>query len=136
MDYRVFVSHGGGDSFLVSDYFVPKLENSGAGVFVDSGEIEHGDDFRTRLIDELRITDELFVLLTTTSIERPWVFAEVGAMIMSGKRIVPVRYGPTDEHLQGLGILSLLGNVALLELHDVDGYVAQLTQRVAERNNG
>ncbi|MEM1161401.1 MAG: toll/interleukin-1 receptor domain-containing protein [Pseudomonadota bacterium] len=135
MTYAVFLSHGGEDTFLVEDYILPKLMLSGADVFLDKGEILFGDDFRAILIDALRSADELVVLLTVTSIERPWVFAEIGAAVVAKKRIVPIRYGPQEEQLQSLGILSLLGNVGLLEFRDLDTYVIELAQRVEERNN-
>src|SRR3977135_3391998 len=44
--YRIFVSHGGSDTYIDEQFIKPKILNSGASVFVDAGMIEYGDDFR------------------------------------------------------------------------------------------
>lgn len=133
--YRIFFSHGGDDTYIVQHFLKPKVEQSGAGVFLDAGKIEYGDDFRGTILKELSICDELLVLFTKSSLRRPWVLAEVGATLISDKRIVAVLYGPTPSELQELGILSLLGHSHVLLLDDFDSYVEQLTRRVRERGH-
>lgn len=130
--YKVFISHGGDDTFIVNKYLKPDVEGSGAEVFLDAGKIKYGDDFREKILSELSACDELMVLFTPSSILRPWVIAEVGATIIRDKRIVPIRYGPTELELQELGIMSLLGTTSMLEMDDFDSYVKQLTERVRE----
>lgn len=130
--YRVFISHGGDDTFVVKELLRPKVESSGATVFVDAGTIDYGDDFRDLIFRELSLCDELLVLLTHSSLRRPWVLAEVGAVLVRSKRVVAVRYGPTELDLQETGFLSLLGTRSLLRLDDFDEYLKQLHRRVAE----
>jgi hypothetical protein len=130
--YRIFFSHGGEDTYIVEHFLKPKVEKSGALVFVDAGKIEYGENFRETILDELEKFDELLVLFTKSSLKRPWVFAEVGAAIIRRKRIVAIVYGPTEEELRDIGILSLLGEIKLLKLDDFDRYVDQLSQRVRE----
>jgi hypothetical protein len=129
--YRIFFSHGSDDTFIVKEFLKPKVESSGASVFLDAGLIEYGDDFREIIFRELSLCDELLVLLTPSSLQRPWVIAEIGATLVCSKRVVAIRYGPTESELQGLGILSLLGTKSLLRMEDFDEYVKQLTRRVA-----
>jgi hypothetical protein len=133
--YRLFFSHGGDDTFVVKEFLKPKVETSGASVFLDAGRLEYGDDFRQTILKELAGADELLVLLTPSSIKRPWVIAEIGAALVRGKRIVAVRYGPSEAELQELGILSLLGTKTLLRMEDFDEYVVQLARRVAGNSN-
>lgn len=133
--YRLFFSHGGDDTFIVKEFLKPKVEGSGAVVFLDAGRLEYGDDFRATIFDELVRTDELLVLLTPSSLRRPWVIAEIGAILLRGKRVVAVRYGPSETELQELGILSLLGTKTLLRMDQFDAYVHQLTSRVAESHD-
>ena len=133
--YRLFFSHGGDDTFVVKEFLKPKVESSGAVVFLDAGRLEYGDDFRQTILEELACADELLVLLTPSSIKRPWVIAEIGAALVRGKRIVAVRYGPSEVELQELGILSLLGTKTLLRMEDFDEYVVQLARRVAGNSN-
>ena len=133
--YRLFFSHGGDDTFIVKEFLRPKVESSGAEVFLDAGRVDYGDDFRETIFFELTRSDELLVLLTPSSIRRPWVTAEIGAMLVREKRVVAVRYGPSESELQELGILSLLGAKTLLRMEDLDEYVIQLGRRVIGRNN-
>jgi hypothetical protein len=130
MPYRVFFSHGGDDTYVVEEFLKPKVESSGATVFVDSGTIDFGDDFRKVILAQLSSFDELLVLLTPSSLRRPWVFAEVAAAVFREKRIVAVTYGPTESELQALGVLSLLGTKTLLKMNEFDKYVMQLAARV------
>jgi hypothetical protein len=133
--YRVFFSHGGGDTYIVNNFLRPRVEGSGARVFVDAGEIRYGDDFRRTVLDELDRCHELLVLLTPTSVERPWVFAEIGAALVRGVRVVVLQYGVTEERLHALGILSLLGTNKLLVLDNFDNYVSELKVRVENGRN-
>ena len=134
--YRLFFSHGGDDTYIVEHFLKPKVEGSGAAVFLDAGRIEYGDDFRQLILAELTQCDELLVLFTQSSLRRPWVLAEVGATLIRSRRIVAITYGPTEGELQQLGVLSLIGNSSLLKLEDFDDYVEQLTGRVEARTNG
>jgi hypothetical protein len=128
--YRLFFSHGGDDAYVVEHFLKPKVESSGAKVFLDAGQIQYGDDFRQMILAELAQCEELLVLFTRSSLRRPWVLAEVGATLIRSKRIVAITYGPTEAELQELGVLSLLGTNSLLRLEDFDSYVNQLHARV------
>jgi hypothetical protein len=123
MPYRLFFSHGGDDTYVVEHFLKPKVETSGATVFLDAGRIEYGDDFRQLILSELALCNELLVLFTRSSLRRPWVLAEIGAALIRNKRVVAITYGPTEGELQELGVLSLLGTKRLLKLEDFDGYV-------------
>ena len=117
--------------YTVSHLFKPKVEAAGASVFVDAGEIQYGDDFRNTILDELERCDELLILLTRSSIRRPWVFAELGAALIRKIRIIAVVYAVSEEELRSEGVLSLLGSNNLLPIEKFDQYIDQLTQRVA-----
>lgn len=134
--YRVFFSHGGEDTYIVNDFFCPKVRASGAEVFVDEGEVSYGDDFRDIVFRQLEICDELLVLLTPSSVQRPWVFAELGAAILRGIHVVAIRYGVSEEELRRLGVLSILGTKKLLVPAECDKYVEQLQNRVQDKYHG
>ena len=121
---------------MVTELFRPKVGASGAEVFIDDGEIAYGDDFRDIVFQQLRICDELLILLTPSSIQRPWIFAELGAAIHRDVHVVAIRYGLSEDRLRELGILSILGTKRLLILKDFDKYVEQLRTRVREKLNG
>jgi TIR domain len=134
--YRLFFSHGGDDTYIVEEFLKPKVEGSGATVFLDAGKIEYGDDFRKQILAELAQCDELLVLFTQSSLRRPWVLAEVGATLVRDRRVVAIMYGPTESELQALGVFSLIGNGSFLQLEKFDEYVQQLQHRVEAHNGG
>ncbi len=130
--YKVFLSHGSEDSFIVEETLLPAIEKSGASVFVDSKIIHYGDDFRRIILSELKNCEELLVLITKSSLQRPWVIAEIGAALICNKRVVAIKYGPDEVELQQKGVLSLLGTVNILPLdkRNFKGYIKQLKARV------
>lgn len=129
--YRIFFSHGKADVFFVKS-LKPQLEKTGAQVFFDAGDIEHGENIRKKIISELDRCDELFVLFTQSSFTRPWLGAEIGAFIVNKKKIIPFNYGVSQTDLQECGLVSLLGNIRIAPMKEVefDNYVKQLRKRV------
>lgn len=134
--YRVFFSHGSEDVYIVSDFLAPQVRSTDAEVFVDNGAIHYGDDFRHTVFAELERCDEVLVLLTPSSVRRPWVFAELGAAGLRRLRVVALRYGVSMQKLQQLGILSILGSNLPIVIDDMNDYVEQLRVRVQHRANG
>jgi hypothetical protein len=133
--FRVFLSHGSGDTYIVEKTLRPLVETSGASVFVDSGALVYGDDFRQTIIAELEQCHEILVLITPTSITRPWIFAELGASLIRKVRVVIVNYGVLESTLHEKGILSILGTKLFLDINKFDSYIEQLTQRVNAKDN-
>jgi hypothetical protein len=127
--YRVFVSHGGGDGFIVR-HVAPEIEQAGAICFLDKGQIKYGDDFRRRIFEELYACNELLILLTPSSINRPWIFAELGVAISRGIRTVAVVYSLDEAELQAKGIMSLIGTNHYVELDAIGLYYEELRARV------
>lgn len=113
----------------------PRMSEAGASVFLDLVDVKYGDNFRAQILDQLATANELCVLLTRTSILRPWVFAELGVAVSRGIHIVAVVYGVLESELQANGVLSILGTNSYLEMDDFDIYVKQLEARVKEFGN-
>jgi hypothetical protein len=128
--YRVFLSHSGNDTYLCENFFRPKIEHAGATLFLDSGKILYGDDFRKIIFSELAGCHELLILLTPASLSRPWIFAEMGASLALGKRVCAMRYGTTEAELHEKGILSILGTSNIPAIDHFDLYIQQLGNRV------
>jgi hypothetical protein len=105
--------------------------DAGAEAFLDIYDIETGDDFDARLLDEVRACDELLVLLTPFSARRAWVFTEIGAAWGQGKRISAVLYGLSlkdldDDNAGGAGPLRARH---VRDLNDFDQYLRELAKR-------
>lgn len=132
--YRIFLSHGHGDNYLTEKLIKPKLIAAGAVVFVDL-DLEGGADFRARVFDELSVADELCVLLTPTSVKRPWIYAELGVAIHRDITVVSLIYG-VEKKLSKKGILSLLGTHLYLQFDELDKYLQQAAARIERHRHG
>lgn len=85
--YRVFVSHGGDDSW-VAGQIARRIEDCGADAFLDTRDIAAGDNFKARIHEEIPKCDELLALFTPWSRRRAWVRHEIGMADVLKKRIV------------------------------------------------
>jgi hypothetical protein len=131
MGYRVFISHGWGDLW-VAQQIERRIREAKAATFIDSFDIAKGDDFEDRIFGEMDRIDELVVLLTPWSVDRNWVWVEVGAARAKGRRIVPVLYGLSlDEIDRVKGGTTFLRAKNVVDINDLDKYLAELRRRVA-----
>jgi len=74
----VFVSHSGPDTW-VAKQIAREISACGATPFLDEAHIEVGADFEEDILAFLEKAHELVVLLTPWALERPYVWAEIGA---------------------------------------------------------
>ena len=89
--YRVFVSHAG-DDLWVAEQIARCVEDCGASAFLDRRDIVAGDDFKTRIREEIIGCDELLALFTPWSRRRAWIRHEIGMADLLEKRIVCIFY--------------------------------------------
>lgn len=102
--------------------------------FLDEADIEYGDDFEERILEAVRASEELLVLLTPWAIRRPYIWLEIGAVWGRGKRIVGILYGLTASDLVAQdGTPALFKRIDLVEINKLDGYFDQLRGRVENR---
>ena len=89
---RVFVSHAAVDAALALALANEIRRRSHLEVFVASqpGQIRTGDKWMQAIESKLQTGDTYLVLLTPRSIERPWVWFEVGSVWFAQRRILPV----------------------------------------------
>jgi hypothetical protein len=126
----VFVSHSGMDTW-VAKQIAREISDCGAVPFLDEAEIDVGADFEEDILAFLEKADELVVLLTPWVLERPYVWAELGAA-----------WGRADSHrslLHGLTVAELQARAStpillkrrdLIPLNHIDTYLEQLRGRV------
>jgi TIR domain len=128
----VFISHSGADTW-VARQIAREVVSCGAVPFLDEAQIEIGADFEEDILNSLEKAHELVVLLTPWALDRPYVWAEIGAAWGRRIPIVAVLHGLTVEDIQSRpGILVLLKKRALIVLNEIDTYFGQLRQRVAQ----
>jgi len=74
----VFISHSGKDTWVAKQIAL-RVSSCGATPFLDEADVEVGEDFEESILTFLEQAHELLVLLTPWALERPYVWAEIGA---------------------------------------------------------
>jgi hypothetical protein len=126
----VFVSHSSRDTW-VAKQIAAQISKCGARPFLDEADIEVGDDFEREILEFLEKADELVVLMTPWALERPYVWAELGAAWSRRIPIVILLQGMTPGEFQSKpGIPVFLKKRDIIDLIGVDTYFAGLRKRL------
>jgi hypothetical protein len=129
----VFVSHSSQDTW-VAKQIAREIEARGATPFLDEAQVDAGADFEEDILNFLEQAHELVVLLTPWALERPYVWAEIGAAWGRRIPIIALLLGITPMELQTRpGIPVLLKKRDLLQLNEVDVYLEQLATRMGRQ---
>lgn len=128
-DYRVFVSHATTDKWIATA-ICEKIEGVGASTFRDDRDINGGDDIPDAIRREIKKSNELLLLMTPDSVNRPWVLLEVGAFWVKNAeaRIVPVTC-----HAKVENIPNMLQAKKAISINEFDSYLGQLANRVRKQ---
>jgi|ERR1700754_4029653 hypothetical protein len=128
----VFISHAGEDTW-VAKQIAREVTDCGGTPFLDQADIDIGAEFEDDIRAFLDQAHELIVLFTPWSLERPYVWAEIGAAWIRGIPIVVVLLGLTPAEFQGRPNTPVfLKKRDMLQLNQIDQYLDQLRGRVAE----
>lgn len=134
IDYRVFLSHGGIDTW-VARKISQEMEKCGATTFLDEASIHVGTKFEEDILSALNDANELVVLMTPWSMERPYVWAELGAAWARQIPIVAILHGISPEDFQAkTGVPIFIKERDFVLLNSIDVYFNQLTGRIASHN--
>lgn len=134
--WLVFISHAGTDTW-VARRIAEQIELRGGSTFLDESHIAVGEDFEERILQALDQANELLVLLTPWSLKRPYVWAEIGAAWGKRTPIVGVLHGLTaDELSTQAGVPILLKRRDLIDINQLDVYLAQLERRMTSETRG
>lgn len=133
-DRLVFVSHSSPDTW-VAKQIAREIEARGATAFLDEAQVDAGSDFEEDILNFLERAHELVVLLTPWALDRPYVWAELGAAWSRRIPIVALLLGITAAKLQTRpGIPVLLKKRDLLQFNEVGTYLDQLTARIRHKD--
>ena len=126
------MSHSSQDTW-VAKQIAREIAARGAIPFLDEAEVDAGADFEEDILNFLERAHELVVLLTPWALERPYVWAEIGAAWGRRIPIVALLLGITATELQAKpGIPVLLKKRDLLQLNEVETYLDQLAARLRQ----
>jgi TIR domain len=128
----VFVSHAGEDTWIARQ-IAREIASRGARPFLDQADIHVGAEFEEDIRGFLDQADELVVLFTPWSLERPYVWAEIGAAWIRRIPIVVVLLGLTTAEFQSRPNAPVfLKRRDVIHLNDIGQYLDQLGSRIAE----
>jgi len=100
---------------------------------LDEAEVDAGADFEEEILKFLERAHELVVLLTPWALDRPYVWAEIGAAWGRRIPIVALLLGITAAELQARpDVPVLLKKRDLLRLNKIEIYLEQLAARIAQ----
>ena len=126
----MFVSHSARDTW-VAKQIARAIAACGATPFLDEADIDAGSDFEQDIRDFINKADELVALITPWALDRPYVWAELGAAWGRGIPLVALLLGLTPSELQTRpGVPVFLKKRNLLELNQIETYLKQLRTRV------
>lgn len=127
----VFVSHSSRDTW-VARQIAREITACGATAFLDEADIETGAEFENAILAFLSKAHELVVLLTPWALDRPYIWAEIGAAWGRRIPIVAILHGLTPQELQARpGMPVLIKKRNLIDLNDIDKYLKELRNRSA-----
>jgi TIR domain-containing protein len=127
---KVFISHSSIDSW-VARQLATHLATCGVDTVLDNADIDHGDDFEESILKAAEESSELLVLLTPWSVDRPYIWMEIGNFWGRRKRMIGLLYGLTVEDVsQDERMPVALKRLDLVQLNEVDSYFVQLARRV------
>jgi hypothetical protein len=124
--YRVFVSHATPDKWIAK-MMCERIESVGAEAFRDDRDIETGDDIPDEIRRALISSQELVILMTPVSVERPWVLMEAGAFWGQRKnaRIIAVLC-----HVNAENIPDMIRSKKAIPINEFDVYLQELSIRI------
>lgn len=129
-EWLVFVSHSSADLW-VAKQIAAQISDFGAVPFLDQAEVDVGADFEESILNFLERADELLVLLTPWAMERPYVWAEMGAAWGRRIPIVALLHGVSAADLQSRPAIPIfLRKRDLLSLDEIDVYLDQVRRRM------
>ena len=127
----VFVSHSGPDTW-VAKQIAREIQARGATTFLDEAQIAVGADFEEEILNSMEKAHELVVLLTPWSLDRPYLWAEIGAAWLRRIPIVPLLLGVTPAELDTRPGIPILKKRNPLHLNDIGKYLEELSARVRQ----
>jgi hypothetical protein len=132
----VFVSHASADLW-VAKQVARVIAECGAAPFLDEAEIDLGADFEDDILTFLEKADEIVVLVTPWALNRPYVWAELGAAWGRRIPIIGLLHGISAAELQSMpAVPILLKKRNLLPLNEIEAYLCQLRRRVRGGEEG
>lgn len=128
-EHLIFVSHSGEDTW-VARQIANAIRDVGGTPFLDVDDVDTGVQFE----DEIRLfldrAHELVVLFTPWSLDRPYVWMEIGAAWLRGIPVIVILHGiRTQDFLARPNLPTFVKARDLMSLNEIDTYLGELSDR-------
>ena len=126
--YLIFISHSVKDRWIarqIANLIDQKGKRYGIKTFLDEKDIFGGDSNPEVIRKNIQSCNELIVILSDYSIDRPWVLVEIGAAWGQDKRVVPIIDKIALEEIP-----NVIKQCKAIDLNDFDKYLDELITRV------
>ena len=101
-----------------------EVASRGARPFLDEAHVDVGAEFEEDIRTFLDEADEIIVLFTPWSLERPYVWSEIGAAWIRRIPIVVILHGISIQNFQSLPSAPVfLKKRDIIRLNDIDQYL-------------
>ena len=126
----IFLSHSSEDTW-VAKQIAREIKNRGAQPFLDESDIDVGAEFEEDIRKFLAKAEELVVLVTPWSLNRPYVWTEIGAAWIRQIPIVILLHGISVSDFQATPNAPVfLKTRDMIKLNEVEVYLNQLGCRI------
>ncbi len=123
---RAFISHASEDKGCFVIEFATKLRAAGVDAWVDAWEIRAGDSLIRKIFSQgIDEADVFIVVLSETSVSKPWVLEELDAAVIrriqDGARLIPVLIDDVEvpaalRHLRWVSVPALGSDGAVADI--------------------
>jgi hypothetical protein len=132
----VFVSHAAKDQRL-AEFLYQHLTQEGLKVFLASVSIPPGSLWQAHIMNSLRESTWVLCLASRAACASPWVMQEMGAAILSNKKLVPVIWDQPSESLPGWMQQYQVVNLAGLDSREAIAAFGEIAETIkAEKQKG
>ncbi|MBV9956896.1 MAG: toll/interleukin-1 receptor domain-containing protein, partial [Acidobacteria bacterium] len=105
-----------------------KCRKQGVKTFLDEKDIKGGDPIAEVIKINIQKCDELLVLMSRYSVERPWVLTEIGAAWGLDKRIIAITDKVTPKEMP-----DIIVPYKAIDLNEFETkYLEELLERIKE----
>ena len=120
----MFISHSGEDTW-VARQISRVINEQGGQTFLDEADVDVGAEFEEDIRKSLDHAHELLVLFTPWALERPYVWAEIGAAWIRRIPIVILLHGLTQTEFQSRPNTPVfLKKRDIIGLNDIEKYLS------------
>jgi hypothetical protein len=126
--YVIFISHSSNDAWIAKT-IAEQIESLGAECWLDEKDLEGGNVIVDEIISGIEACKEAIVLISSNSVNSPWVSFEIGGVRAQHKRVTPILNNVHPNEM------APIQDIKAIDLNKFDEFLAQLRRRIARAHS-